>query len=232
MRFFNYYRLLTITHPTKRGFGYMIIFVILYMIQWNLFFSEEDTTSIGAPILFILAVFAMSVYAYQARTEPTTPIYQFPITAKERTRYDYENVLFVFVGTIVFALLFFGSIIGLIALLGNAELTEGEETVMTILGDLFGFSHLLFVFGLVMPLSYVIDTKRRYLLGGLFVMISSVMPIIVSVSMTGKILPKLDLRTVIHEMPYSFVIIPILFVLSVISVLVSCRISERMNAYR
>jgi len=44
MRYFNYYRLLTLKQTNRMGFGYAMLFIIVYLVQWNLLFSEPGVS--------------------------------------------------------------------------------------------------------------------------------------------------------------------------------------------
>jgi hypothetical protein len=231
MRYLNYYRLLTLKQPNRMGFGYAMLFIIVYLVQWNLLFSEPGVTSIGLGFLFLFSIFTISVYAIQTRFDPTNPLYQYPLVAKERVKYEYISVVFVFLATVLLLVLFMYLIIGLVALFGSIDMTDGNVVPANAMGDLYVVVHYLFLFAFVMPLSYLESVRKRFVFGFVVFVLSSLMHIIVLLSLTGSV-QRGDMRQAFLGASEATILVPVLLSLALTSLYASYRLSVKMNAYR
>lgn len=231
MRYFDYYRLLTLKKPNRMGFGYALVFIALYIVQWNILFSEPGVTGIGTGPVFLFAVFTMSVYAIQLRFEPMDPLYQYPLVAKERVKYEYMSVVFVFLATVLILILFMYLLIGLVALFGSIDMTDGKVVPANTMGDLYVVWHNLCLFAFYMPLSYLESVRKRFVLGFIVFVLSSLMHVIVLLSLTGHV-ERGDMRAAFLDSSRASIMVPVLLVFGLAALWASYRISVRMNAYR
>lgn len=232
MNYLKYYRLTTIMTLNKRHLGYVFIFTLLYHYLTNKFFQESNSLVMGPSLIFIVAVFIISLYAHQMKFESNNPIYQFPLTIKEKTKYEYVSVFVTFIAAQLFLALFGFILLGIFALFGDVNIVDGEESFLSFWTDAYAVAHHLFIMSLVMPLSYISSNKKKFIYGTVFLLIIAMMNAAVYFVATGNLLLTTSLLLEITKISFYKPLIIGLFLLSIVSVYVSYRKSLSINRYK
>jgi hypothetical protein len=231
MKYFKYYRLTTLMTLNRKHLGFSAVFVAIYIFLTSTFFGENGAWVMGPSTFFIISLFTMSMYAHQARFESTNPMYQFPLTAKERTKYEYISIFVVFIGLLIFMVLFGFLMLGIFALFGDVGFTDGEEVTSSFWTDSYNIAHHLFIVAFVMPLSYVESKRKKYIYGILSAVSILLIHMLFYGLATGGLNIDSPITSVITAIPYyQFIIIAVL-VLSILSVIISYKKSVKLNAY-
>jgi len=231
MKYFKYYRLTTLMNVNRKHLGFSTVFVVIYVFLTSSFFGENGSWVMGPSTFFIVSLFIMSMYAHQIRFESTNPMYQFPLTAKERTKYEYINIFVVFIGVLIFMVLFGLLILGVFALFGNVDITDGEEVTSSFWVDAYNIAHHLLIASFMMPLSYVESKKIKYILGFLSAIMISLIHIVVYFIATGSLSISTSINSEIYNLPhYQFIVMSVL-ILSIIALMLSYKKSVKMNSY-
>jgi hypothetical protein len=215
----------------RKHLGFSAVFVAIYIFLTSTFFGENGVWSLGPSTFFIISLFTMSVYAHQIRFESTNPMYQFPLTAKERTKYEYMSIFVVFIGLLIFMVLFGFLMLGIFALFGDVSITDGEEVTSSFWVDSYNIAHHLFIVAFMMPLSYVESKKIKYSFGFLSVLIISLLNIIVYFTATSSLTISTSINSEITNLPYYQFIVLSILILSIISLILSYKKSVKMNSY-
>lgn len=231
MKYFKYYKLTTLMTVNRKHLGFSAVFVAIYIFITSTFFGENGTWVMGPSTFFIFSFFIMSMYAHQIRFESTNPIYQFPLTAKERTKFEYINIFVVFIGVLIFMVLFGYLLLGIFALFENVSITDGEETTSSFWVESYNVAHHLFIVAFMMPLSYVESKRKKYIYGVLSAVSISVIHLIFYRLATGSLIVNSPVTSVITQIPYYQIIIPCILVLSILSIVVSYKKSVKLNSY-
>ena len=232
MNYFKYYRLTTLITLNKRNLGFAFIFALLYHYLTNRLFQASDTWSMGPSLIFIVSVFIMSIYAHQMKFEPSNPIYHFPLTSKEKTRYEYISVFITFIGAQLFLILMGFIFLGIFALLGDVSITDGAETTSSFWTDAYAMSHHLLIMALMMPLAYIGSNKKRFIFGLLFVLIIFLINLSVYYIATGNLSLSTSLLAEITTISFYKPLVIGMLLISVISVFISYLKSVSINSYK
>lgn len=231
MKYFKYYQLTTLMNFNRKHLGFSALFVSLYILITHIFFSEGSTWSVNPSMFFIISLFTMSYYAHQSRFDATNPMYQFPLTSKEKIKYEYISIFVIFIGLLIFMIIIGFLLLGIFTLLGTGAVTDGEEAASSVWTDLYSIAHHLFIVAFMMPLSYVESRKKKYIYGICSAVAISLINALIYIIATGGLNIDSPITSVIREIPYyQFVVIGV-FVLSVASVILSYRKSVHLNAY-
>lgn len=232
MKYFKYYRLTTLTNLRRGNIRFSLVFSLAFIYITNIFFSEKGSYELGISMFFIVSVFIMSTYAYQRKFQSKSPIYQFPLTEEERTRYEYLTIFVAFVGLLVIMVLLLFILIGLVDVFSSVEVTEGETIENSFWEDAYSITHHLLIVAFMMPLSYIKSSKKRYIFGGLSVLGISLFNFLVYLVATGSTSISSTVPSILTDIPhYQFVIIGLLS-LSAILVVLSYRTSVKINRYK
>lgn len=231
MKYFKYYRLTTLMTLNRKHLGFSAVFVAIYIFLTSTFFGENGAWVMGPSTFFIISLFIMSMYAHQIRFESTNPMYQFPLTAKERTKYEYMSIFVVFIGLLIFMVLFGFLMLGIFALFGDVSITDGEEVTSSFWVDSYNIAHHLFIVAFMMPLSYVESKKIKYSFGFLSVLIIALLNIIVYFTATSSLTISTSINSEITNLPYYQFIVLSILILSIISLILSYKKSVKMNGY-
>jgi len=232
MRYIGFYRIMKLMVPTGRDFLRSILFVILYMVVVNQIWSEPGVTSIGFTVIFMMAVFIMSAYARQMRFEPSCPVWDYPLSAKERVTYSYVSVLVTFLGTLVFFLAIGLMIGGLVAAFGNITIEDGAETPTNIAGDLYALAWNIVIMAYMFPLSYVEGDKKRTVLVLVGFSVFGLFNVLLGTMLTGEFFIRSDIRSLFIGSEGALVSSILFLVAAACSMVVSYRLSLRMNSYQ
>ncbi len=232
MKYFKYYRLTTLMNLNRKGLGFSAIFVVVYIFLTSAFLSENGSWTMGPSTFFIFSLFTMSFYAHQMRFESTNPMYQFPLTSREKTKYDYISVFVVFIGLSI-ALVLLGLVfLGIFELLGDVSITDGEEVTTNFWTDSYNIAHHLFIVALMMPLSYLESNKKKYILGFVFALMISLIHYVIYFAATGSLSILNPVTAELINLPnYQFIVIGIL-IISIVSTVFSYKKSVLMNSYK
>jgi hypothetical protein len=231
MNYFKYYRLTTLMILNKRHLGYAFLFVIIYHYMTNKFFEGSNSWVMGPSLIFIVAVFMVSIYAHQMKFESNNPIYQFPLTIKQKTRYEYITVFVTYIAAQLFLVLIGLIFLGIFALLGDVSVTDGEEVTSSFWTDAYAVSHHLFIMALVMPLSYISSNKKKFIYGLIFAIIIFMMNAIIYLLATGNVSLSTSILLELTNISFYKPLVIGLLSLSMISVYVSYRKSVSINSY-
>ena len=101
-------------------------------------------------------------------------------------------------------------------------MTDGGIIIATFWTESYGIAHHLFIFSLMMPLSYVESRKKSFGLLG----------VLLNVIATGGLEIKVPITSVIYDVPYYQVLIIGILVLSVLSVFLSYKKSVQLTMYK
>lgn len=231
MNYFRYYRLTTLMNFNRRNLGFSAIFVGVYIFLTSTFLSESGTWTMGPSTFFIISLFTMSLYAHQMRFDSTNPMYQFPLTSRERTKYEYISVFVVFIGLTVVLILFGLVFFGIFSLFGKVNITDGEEVASNIWIDSYNIAHHFLIAALMMPLSYIESKKRKYILGVLFALIISVFHYAIYFAATGSLSLSTPVTAELIHLPYYQFIALSMLIISIISLILSYKKSVQLNCY-
>lgn len=111
-------------------------------------------------------------------------------------------------------------------------MTDGGIITATFWIESYGNAHHLFIFSLMMPLSYVESTRKKYLFGLLGVLALTLLNVIMYFLATGGLEIKVPITSVIYDVPYYQVVIIGILVLSVLSVFLSYKKSVQLTMYK
>jgi hypothetical protein len=231
MNYFKYYRLTALMNLNRKSLGFSAVFVMVYIFLTSTFFNESGSWTLGPSTLFIISLFTMSLYAHQTRFDPTNPMYQFPLTSRERTKYEYMSVIVVFLGTTVVLMIFGLAIVGIFALFGHVNVTEGEEVVSSFWTDAYSMSHHFLIFALMMPLSYLESSKKKYIIGLACAMVISFIHFSVYFAATGSLSLSTPITTELVNIPYYQIVVIAFLAISVATIFMSYKKSVIMNSY-
>jgi hypothetical protein len=229
MRYPDFYRIMKLMVPTGRMFLGSMLFVILHMFIGNLFLSEPGVTTVGLSALFMMAVFIMSGYARQMRFDPLCPIWDYPMTTKERVTYVYISIFVTFLGTLLFFIVVGLLIGGLVTLLGNVLVTEGESIQENIAGDLYTIGWNLLMMSWVFPLSYVEKDRNRTVLVFLGYVVFGLSNLVLGTLLTGKLFFRNDVRLLFVGQELALVLTILFVMLGILSIFFSYRAALRMH---
>lgn len=231
MNYLKYYNILRLHLLTKKGLGFMFVFIILYIIQTDVFFTDTNEFELGYSFIILISLYVISMYAYQIRFNPTHPIYQFPISSKQRVKYDYIGVFFSFISLTVILTLFGISVVGLFVLFGtNIEGNPVDDT-FTIFGTMYQTAYLFIIISIVMPLSYISSNKYRYLIGITSFIILGLVNFMVIWILSGELFISGDIKIMIDKASYGYIVAIGFFVFSILAIYQSYKISSNLNKY-
>ena len=169
------------------------------------------------------------MYALQIRNESNNIIFQLPVTSKQRVKYDYINVIFMYLSVTIF----FISVFYLLALIfrGLLETSDAVDTTGFI-GNLYAISFYLTIFGLYMPLAYVTKTRKRNAYAAIFYAVITIINMSVKWILTGNFLEFGDIRVLIEASNTGIYISITYFVISMIILIFSYKKSIALNKYK
>lgn len=228
MRYRDYYRALQVKKPSNKGYLYAITFIILFTLQYNTFFTENDTYSMSSGSLFLIIVFLVSTFSYQIRSEPSNILYQLPITSNQKVKYDYVHVIFLYVACTIL----FTAFLTLVLFIANGfsfNFTEGTDTSVSVYGELIKIFYFLLTFALYMPLSYVKTKKKRYGISiSLFVLMMLICYGLVAL-LTSSMFEPGNIAVLIDGYSGKLVLLIVFGAITILSLLSSIKISMSLN---
>lgn len=231
MRYFDYYNVLRLKNVTRKGLGFSALFIALFVIQLDLFFSDIRSIELGISFYFLLTVFITSMYAYQMKNDASSIVFQLPISAKDRVKNDYIGVIVNFlIVTVFFAVLAIIIIFVLSNLFPPTDSETNSDSISTA-GGIYALAYNLLIFGLFMPLSYISAGKFRLYFGLLFYLIITILNFITTWIVTGKIFSTGDIRILIDQSPVALLISLIFLALSIVVMFFSIIKSLKLNSY-
>lgn len=228
-RFFNYYNILRLTTPTKKGFLYTLIFVLLNIIVYNKFISLTDMNTTGFAVMYIWALFAVIYYAYQVHTEPTHPMYQFPLDYKERVLYSYINVFVVFLFVAIGLVLFGITVVGLFTLFGDVQ-NDTVSDPFYLAGTIYSIGYSFLILSAFMPTAFVMNVKKRYIHGFLSIIALTVFNYIIIWILTGSLNISTNMSLNMEDTPYGLAVSIIVVVIAVLAMFASYTASKKLSS--
>jgi hypothetical protein len=192
--------------------------------------TPKDVFTVGMAVIFLWTLFVSIYYSFLTHSNPTHAVYQFPITAKERVRNHYISPIFMFV-TVSLALVLFGYIIaGLFALLGNIE-GASETDPFYLEGTIFSVGYLLLVYSIYMPTSFMLDKKKRFIVG----IVGLVFLILISFSVvllaSGSFTLSLGIAVILLNSSRGLLVSIITLIISLIAAFGSYKFSGKLLKY-
>lgn len=231
MNYFRYYRLINLQIFTKKNLLFSAIFAFSFIYISNLFFNEGGSFSLTLSGVFILSVFATSMVAYQRKFEISSPIYQFPLTERDRVKYEYAMVFIIFILMYIIVLLFALTLLGIFSIFDTVNVSEEVTVESNLWVDAYSIGYHLLIFACVMPLSYIKSTQRKYMVGVLTVVVAFGLNLIIFAFSDSGIDFSQSLSSIIFQLPYYQYWTIGFLVLSIYSIDLSFRKSLRINAY-
>jgi hypothetical protein len=232
MRYIRFYRVMKLMVPTGQSFLGSIGLVMAHMVVINLFMSESGVTTVGFTALFMMAVFIMSAYARQMRFDSLCPVWDYPMTSKERVTFTYLSIPVTFFTTMLVLVLFGYLIFGIASMLGSVTVTDGDVAVTNVAGDLYMIGWNLLLMSWVFPLSYVESSKKRLVLifGGYVVF--ALANLVLGSLLAGELFIRDDIRLLFLDHGHAWVFMVPFVVFALVSVWVSYKVSLHMNSYQ
>jgi len=229
-RYLKFYNLLRLTTPTREGVVYMLAFTILNIIIYDKFITMTDMFTVGFAVIFIWTLFVSIYYAYLTHTNPTHAIYQFPLTAKERVRNHYISPMFLFVVVSLGLVLFGFTMVGLFSLFGN---TEGDTLTdpFYLEGTIYSLGYLLIIYSIYMPTSFMLDKKKRYIVGAAGLLLLTVFNYLVVLIVTGSFELSWSIPVFMENSSGGLLVSIAVLVISLLTVFGSYKYSLRIVKY-
>jgi len=206
----------------------IILGIMIYILSQKLF-SEKNITTIGPGFIIIIALIISSLFAYQIRFNTNNHIIQLPFTVKERTRYEYLVIFYTFISTTIFYILFVLVILGLVALIGDIDITDGEQVDVNYWKDLYQFSHYMFIIALFMPFSYVRESVKKYMIAAGVLLTYTVFHLIIYKLASGHLMLNTLITDEVIKLQGHQILIIIMLLLSIASIYGSYRFSLRLK---
>lgn len=229
-KYLRFYNLLRLTTPTKEGFLFMLTFTILNIIVYEKFISMTDMFTVGFAVIFVWTLFVSIYYTFLTHSNPTHPIYQFPITAKERVLNHYISPIFMFVVVSIGLVIFGFTMVGLFTFFGN---TDGDTVTdpFYLAGTIYSLSYLLIVYSIFMPASFILDNKKRYIGGAVGLLFLILLNYLVIYVVTGSFKLSWSLPVFMEQSSSGLIISICTFIISLIAVLASYKLSKNLVKY-
>jgi hypothetical protein len=229
--YIKFYNLLRLTTPTRSGVLFMLLFTILNIVVYEKFTTMSDMFTVGFAMLFIWTLFVSIYYGFLTHSNPSNPIYHFPLTVKERIKNHYISPIFMFLVVSIGLVVFGYSMVGLFSLFGNI----GEDTVSDpfyLAGTIYSFGYMLIVFSLFMPSSFILDVRKRYLHGFLSIVILIVLNYLVVFVLTGSFELSWSIPIFMEQTDMGIATALVVLVVSLIAIYGSLRYSKKLTEYQ
>ena len=223
---------------TRKGLLFASILFILHFIQYQLLFTDANTTALGPLFILIMSAFIVYLYSYQSFHDTTNPLYQFPIPIKTRVRYEFISIFFWAFATMLFfmALILFFALI--VYLTGNLS-TGGEETSESVWALLYQIAHHLIIIASIFPLAYVKKTRKRYIVGlgsyALLFIFNVVVLSFATASMQGKAFTlsmQGNITDRIDYLPYVELFVITYLIMSIVILFLAYKKAQQFSAYK
>lgn len=229
-KYFHFYNLMKLTKKTKRGTGFLMLFVIINTLIYDAFFTNDDQFTLGFTFLFILTVLISSYYAFIIHSNPDNPVYDFPLTSKQRVFYLYLNAIFIFLVVAICMVIFGYLMVGLFALIGN---TQGDTVSdpFYLSGTLYSIGYLIIFFALYMPISFFKSTKQRYIYGAIASFILVIINFLVTLIISGSINFPSNIPMIMEESSLGLVVAILILTLSFLALYFSYNKSKKLVKY-
>lgn len=229
-QYFKFYNLLGLTTPTREGVVYMLTFTILNIVVYDKFITMTGFFTMRFAFVFIWTLFISIYYAYLTHTNPAHPIYQFPLTGKERVRNHYISPIFLSIVVSLGFVLFGFTMVGLFSLFGNTD-ADTMTDPFYLEGTIYSLGYLLIIFSIYMPTSFMLDKKKRYIIGVSGLLFLTFFNYLVVLIVTGSFELSRSIPVFMEDSSVGLIVSIVVFVISLFAVFVSYKYSKRIVKY-
>lgn len=229
-QYFKFYNLLRLTTPTREGVVYMLSFTILNIVVYDKFITMTDMNTVGFAVIFIWTLFVSIYYTYLTHTNPTHAIYQFPLTAKDRVRNHYISPIFMFIVFSLGIVLFGFTMVGLFSLFGNTD-SDTMTDPFYLEGTIYSLSYLLIIYSIYMPTSFMLDKRKRYIIGAVGLLFLTLLNYLIVLIITGSLELSLSIPIFMEDSSVGLLVSIVVLVISLFAVFGSYKYSVRIVKY-
>ncbi|AIO18837.1 hypothetical protein KQ51_00958 [Candidatus Izimaplasma bacterium HR1] len=228
-KYFKYYNILRLTTPSKKGFFYTLLFVLLNIIVYNKFVSLTDMFTTGFAVMFFWSLFAVIYYVYLIQSESSHPIYQFPLDNKDRVINGYISVFFTFLGVVVIMVLLASTTLLLFTLLTDVQNNTVNDPFY-LAGTIYSIGYSFIVLAAFMPTAFMINVKMRYIHGFLSIMALVVFNYTITWILTGRLNIDANMSINMEDTSYGLFLSIVVLFISVLALLVSYSTSKKLSS--
>jgi hypothetical protein len=182
----------------------------------------------GFAVMFIWALFAVIYYAYQVHTEPTHPMYQFPLDYKDRVMNSYINVFVIFVFVAIGLVLFGFAMVGLFTLFGDVQ-NDTVNDPFYLAGTIYSIGYSFLILSAFMPTAFMMNVKRRYVHGFLSIIALVVFNYIIVWILTGSLNISTNMSLNMEDTSYGLAVSIIVVIIAILAMFASYTTSKKLS---